>query len=153
MRQTRRLGPPCLRVQRENSPPDCFLIRFTPLTFALDLDPGAVDQQMQRTLRPPMRDVHGKALLATAERAEVRHVPVQADQAEQALDEASRLPQRHAEKDLHRQAGLDGSVAVDRLSPTLACRLAAHAMSGSNQIVRDPRRLSALLYAGQFRGL
>ncbi len=70
-----------------------------------------------------MRDVDGKGLLATAERAEIRHVPVQADQAKQALDEASRLPQRHAEKDLHRQAGLDGSVAVDGLSPPIACRL------------------------------
>ena len=94
-----------------------------PLTFTLDLDPRAVDQQMQRTLRPPMRDVHGKGLLTTAERAEVRHVPVQADQAKQALDEASRLPKRHAEKDLHRQAGLQGSAAVDGLPTPLAGRL------------------------------
>ena len=28
LRQTRRLVPPCLRVRRENSPPDCFLIRL-----------------------------------------------------------------------------------------------------------------------------
>ena len=27
-----------------------------PLTFPFDLDPGAVDQEMQRTLRAPMRD-------------------------------------------------------------------------------------------------
>jgi hypothetical protein len=30
---------------------------------------------------------------------------------------------------------------------------AAHAMSGSNQIDSDPRRLSALLYEGQYRVL
>ena len=83
-----------------------------------------------------MRDVHGKGLLTAAERAEVWHVPVQADQTKQALDEPSSpwslgpvalprldLPQCHAEQDLHRQAGLDRSGAVDRLPPTLACRL------------------------------
>ncbi len=43
-----RFGPPCLRVQRDNSFPDCCLIRLTPLAFTCDLDPGAVDQQVQR---------------------------------------------------------------------------------------------------------
>jgi hypothetical protein len=111
------------------------LTLLSPLAFPLDLDPGAVDQEMQRTLRRPMLDVHGKGLLATAERAEVRHIPVQADQGKQALDETRRLPRRHcrldqwrsnvdhAEKDIHRQAGLDCGVAVDGLSPTLAGRL------------------------------
>lgn len=48
LRHTRRSGPPYLRV---------------PLTFALDLDASAVDQQVERTERPPMRNVHGKGLL------------------------------------------------------------------------------------------
>ena len=100
-----------------------------------------------------MRDVDRKDLLTTTKRAEVRHLPVQADKPQQALDKASRLPQRHAEQDLHRQAGLHSSVAVDGLSPSLPVGFAAHDMSGSNQIVRDPRRLSALLYSGQFRVL
>ena len=135
LRQTRRFAPPCLRLRRANSPPDCLLTLLSPLAFPLDLDPGAVDQEMQRTLRRPMLDVHGKGLLTTAERAEVRHIPVQADQGKQALDETRRLPRRHcrldqwrsnvdhAEKDIHRQAGLDCGVAVDGLSPTLAGRL------------------------------
>ena len=93
-----------------------------------------------------MRNVDGKRLLATAKRAEVRHIPVQANKAKQALDEPGRLPQRQAEKDLHRQAGLDGSVAVNRLSTTLARRLrrprlpvgyAAQVISGSNQPYGD----------------
>ena len=50
LRQTRRLVPPCLRVRRENSPPDCFLILLTPLPFALDRDPGAIYQEVQRPL-------------------------------------------------------------------------------------------------------
>jgi hypothetical protein len=47
-----------------------------PFSFTLDLDPCAVDQQVQRTLGPPVRDVRRKGLLATTERAEVRHIPV-----------------------------------------------------------------------------
>ena len=86
-----------MRVRRENSPPDCCLILLTPLAFALDLDASAVNQQVQRTLRGPMRDVHGQRLLATTERAEVRHLPVQADQEKEALDEPCRLPQGHAQ--------------------------------------------------------
>ena len=43
------------------------------------------------------------------------------------------LPQRHAEKDLHRQAGLDGSVAVNRLSTTLARRLRRPSHLGIDQ--------------------
>ena len=70
------------------------LTLLSPLAFPLDLDPGAVDQEMQRTLRRPMLDVHGKGLLATAERAEVRHIPVQADQGKQALDETRRQGNR-----------------------------------------------------------
>ena len=71
----------------------------------------------------PPRQLVTFARCFTAERAEVRHIPVRADQARQALDKAGRLPQRHAGQDLHRQAGLDGSVAVNRMSPTRACRL------------------------------
>ena len=80
-----------------------------------------VDQQVQRALRPPMRDVHSKRLLVTAGHAEVRHLPVQADQAKMAFDEPTSpwslgpvafpwrdLPQRHAKTDIHRQAGLNG---------------------------------------------
>lgn len=59
-------------------------------------DPGAVDQQVQRPLQLTIRDVDGQRFLATAKRAEVGHRPVVADKAQQALDEAGRLPQRHA---------------------------------------------------------
>ena len=48
--------------------------------FALDLDAGAVDQQVHRPLGPTVGDVDGQGLLAPAQRAEVRHRPVQADQ-------------------------------------------------------------------------
>ena len=47
-------------------------------------------------------------------------IPVQTDQVQQALDEAGRLTQRHAEQHLHRQAGLDRGIAVVGLSATFA---------------------------------
>jgi hypothetical protein len=89
-----------------------------PLPFAFDLNAGADYQQVKRTLRTPLRDVHGEGLLATAERAEVWDLPVQANQAKLTLLEPGRLPLGHAEQDLHRQAGLDSSIAEWRLSPT-----------------------------------
>jgi hypothetical protein len=51
-----------------------------PLTFALDLDAGAVDQEMERPRRAAIGDVDLQGLLATAEGAEVGHRPVQTDQ-------------------------------------------------------------------------
>ncbi len=47
-----------------------------PLAFALDLDPGAVDQEVQWALRGAVGDVNLQALLAAAEGAEVRLSPV-----------------------------------------------------------------------------
>ena len=68
LRQTRRFAPLCLRVRRKThfasqliprincfcSNPECFLIRLTPPAFTRHLEACAVDQQVQRTLRPPM---------------------------------------------------------------------------------------------------
>ena len=41
------------------------MLAGVPLTFALDLDPGAIDQQVQRPLGAAIGDVHGKGLLAS----------------------------------------------------------------------------------------
>ena len=57
--------------------------------------------------------------------AEVGRRQIQADQSEKALDEAGRLPERHAEHDLHRQAGLDRSIDVAGRLTTLAGGLSA----------------------------
>jgi hypothetical protein len=64
--------------------------------------------------------VHNQGLLVPAESAVVRHGPIQADQAQEALDEPSRLPKGHTEQDLHRQARLDGGIAIGLLPTTLA---------------------------------
>jgi len=137
--------PPCLRLRRANSPPDCLLTLLSPLPFALDLDPCAVDQQVQRSLRSAIRNVDLQGLLAAAQGAEVRHSPVQVDQVQQALDEPCRLPERHAEQDLHRQAGLDRFLslitAVVGLPTTLAGR---RGLPGHGGIKPALRRLKAI---------
>ena len=100
-----------------------------------------------------MRNVDGKGLLAATERAEVGHIPVDADQPQQALDKAGRLAQRHAEQDLHREASLDDSVAVAGLSPTLAGR---RSLPDDIWIEPDCQRataLESLLILGPVQGL
>ena len=52
-----------------------------PLTFALDLDACAVDQQMQRPGSTTVRNGNVQSLLTAALSAEVGHCPVQPDQA------------------------------------------------------------------------
>ena len=77
---------------------------------------------MQWPLGPTIREVYGQRFLAEAQRAEVGHRPVEADQLQQAFDEPGRLPERHAEQHLHRKAGLDSGIAIGPLAATLACR-------------------------------
>lgn len=106
-----------------------------PFAFTLDLDPYAVlclavvcvqimrrAQETQRALQPSMRDVHGKRLLTTVERSEIRHITVQVNKLQQAFHKPGRLPQRQPQNGFHLQAGPDGSVAVDGLSSTFANR-------------------------------
>jgi len=81
-----------------------------PFAFTLNLDPCAVDKQVQRALRAAIRNVHRKRPLTSADGAEVRHVPVQPRQPKQTFDEARRLAKRHPEQDFHGQASLDRSV-------------------------------------------
>lgn len=64
-----------------------------------------------------------------------------ADQAQQALDEACRLPQGHAEQHFHGKACLDDGIAVGLLSATPACRRGIPAHLG---IEPDRQRATAL---------
>ena len=112
-----------------------------PLAFTLDLDPGAVYQQVQGTVRAAIGDVDLQGLLTTAKRAKVRHRPVQTDQPQQALDEAGRLAQRHPEQHLHRQTSLDRGIAVVGLAATLAGR---RGFPGDGGIEPDRQRAPAL---------
>ena len=63
-----------------------------PFAFSLYLDSGAIDQEVQRTLRAAVLDVDGQGFLTARQRAEVGHRPVKANQAQQAFNEPCRLP-------------------------------------------------------------
>ena len=117
------------------------MIAGVPLAFALDLDAGTVDQQMQRTIRSTVGGVHLQGFLPPRQRAEVRHRPVEADQLHLALDEPGRLPERHAEEDLHGQAGLNRGIAVVTMLAALAGR---RGLLGHRGIEPDRKRASAL---------
>jgi hypothetical protein len=93
-----------------------------PFAFALNLDAGAVDQQVKRTFGAAIRDIDGQCLLAARQRAEVGHRPVEAYQPQHALDEAGCLPERHANQHHDRPASLNGSIAIGLLATRLACR-------------------------------
>ena len=81
---------------------------------------GRPDLQGLLVNSPSRRMFHSPAGQWAAEGAEVRHGLVQTDQMQQALDEAGRLPHRHAEQRLHRQAGRDRGIALVGLSATFA---------------------------------
>jgi len=117
-------------------------------TYRLD-----VHQQVQRAVRAAIRDVDLQGLVAAAQRAEVRHGPVRADQAQQALDEPGRLPQRHPEQHLHRQAGLDGGVAVVGLPPALAGRRGVPDHRGIEPDRQRAPALERLVVCGPVPGL
>ena len=103
-----------------DAPLGATMLSGTPLTFALGLDTGAVDQKFQRAFPSTVGDGHVQLSLATAQGAEVRDRPVQLDQPKQAFDETSRLSQRHTEQHLHRQARLDRRIAEAQLPTTFS---------------------------------
>ena len=92
------------------------------LAFALGLDAGAVDEQVQRTLAAAIGDAHLQSSMAAAQNTEVRHHPVQADKLQQALHEPCRLSHGHAKEHFHRQGSLDGFIAESLLPTALARR-------------------------------
>lgn len=85
------------------------------------LMPVLSHQKMQRPLPTAIGHVD-QGRLAPAERAEVRHIPVQTDQTQRAIDDAGRLAKRHAEQHRHRRTGLDGGLAVGLMSAMPARR-------------------------------
>ena len=67
------------------------MFTFVSFTLALALDPSAVEKQVKWALRAALRNVHRKCLLASADGAEVRNVPIEARQPQEAFHKARRL--------------------------------------------------------------
>jgi hypothetical protein len=125
-----------------------------PFTFARELDPGAVHQQIQRGGAGPVGQLHPQRLLAPAHGAEVGHAPVKARQAQHTLNQTQALTQDQAEQALDAQTKRDDCLREDQLATLLAAGRwplagAYHCMSLYSQIVNDPRALSAALYSAQ----
>ncbi|GFE98195.1 hypothetical protein DmGdi_32680 [Gluconobacter sp. Gdi] len=51
------------------------VLTSVPFTFSLDLDPGAVDQEMQGAVRTAIRNIDCQGFLPADQRAEIRHRP------------------------------------------------------------------------------
>jgi hypothetical protein len=124
-----------------DSPLRATTLAGAPFAFALDLGASAVDQLVQRPLWAPVGDVDNQGLLAARQRAEVGNRPVEANQPQQALNVPGRLPERHAEQHLHRQADLNDSIAVGLLAATPARQ---HAIPADNAVEPDHQRAPAL---------
>lgn len=93
-----------------------------PFAFSLNLDPGAVDQKMKRTVRTAIGDIDRQGFLPTTQRAEIRYRPCQPHQAQEAFDKARRLSQGKTKQNLQRQTGLDRSIAVTPLATAAPLR-------------------------------
>ena len=120
------------------------------LPFSLDLDAGAVDQEMQPAGGSAIRDVDLQGLLTAAEGAEVWHRPVEVDQMQQALYKPRGLPEPNPNSTfIVRQVWIAASLQSG-CRPRLSVGAASQIMARSNQIVSEPQRFSAALQAGQF---
>lgn len=62
-----------------------------PFAFSLDLDPGAVDQEMQGAVRTAIRNIDRQGFLPAAQCAEIRHRPRKSGQAQKTFDKTRRL--------------------------------------------------------------
>lgn len=120
LRHRRRFAPPCLRACHSPSP--SALMPFGAALEPVARTPLIIDQKVQWPLRAPVGNTHSQGFLAPAQRAEIRHRPVEADEPQKALHEPGRLTERHAEEHLHRQARLDRGIAILWLPASLARR-------------------------------
>ena len=91
-----------------------------PLAIAAKLDAGAVNEQVERVAGFPIRNLHRDPRLASAQRREVRHRPIEPRHPDQALDQPDRLAQRKTEEHFERQAALDRGIGKDLRPSTLA---------------------------------
>lgn len=101
-----------------NLPSRTAVLARMPLAFTLHLEASAINQEVQRSLRPAIGNVHRKGLLAAAQRAEIGHRSVKTGQLQQARDEPRCSPKLHPKEDFDRQAHLDGCSAVGLLAAT-----------------------------------
>lgn len=111
------------------------------LAFAAHLDASAVGKQLQACRCWVCTDRHCQILLAPAGSAEVRHLPFQAGQLEQALRHAPRLPSRQVEQPLNGHAELNCMLT---LLPATAPLAAGTAVPAHVLVQPDQQRATRL---------
>lgn len=109
-----------------------------PFAIAEELDPSAVDQQVQRTVRTAIRDLDGQGLLPAAQRGKVRPGPVQASQAQQAGHHSSGLRNGNLNRTLTVKQNCMAASENTAGRPGRPSRGARQVMSLSTQMSRDP---------------
>jgi len=98
------------------------MLAGVPLTFTLDLDAGAVDEEVQRAGSSTVRQANVERSLTAAQGTEIRNGPVQPDKPQKACNKACCLPQWHSEQHFLRRTSLDRGIAELLLPTTLAGR-------------------------------
>jgi hypothetical protein len=93
-----------------------------PLAIAFGVNARAVDRHVQGVGAGTTGDVENQGLLAAAKSSEVQYRPLKSGKIEQTCHHPGRLPQRHPEERLQRQAGLDRGNGKDGLTTAPATR-------------------------------
>ncbi|KAB2530174.1 hypothetical protein AL035_22045 [Salipiger aestuarii] len=128
-----------------DTPPGTAVLAGVPRAFPLGLATGAIDEKVERAGSAAIWQADIQCFLAAAQRAEIGHSPIEANQLQQAFHDPSRLPQRQPEQHFQSEASLDRSVTEAPRPARLPLGGGTQIISGSNQIANGPRCLSAAL--------
>src|ERR687897_609990 len=121
-----------------------------PFARAAQLQPGTVDQQVDRSASRAGLRRQLQAPGPPAEGGEIWHRQVEAEQLEDRADQPLGLAQRQVEHRAQCQSGRDCQVRVVRLTARRGAAFQAAIASSVNHTVRLPRCRSASLYSDQF---
>src|SRR3954465_15577369 len=134
------------------------MLLVEPFTFAVDLDAGAVDEDMQRFIVDDPLWQNGQTAAATTERGVVGNSDLNAEQIRDRSQRTLGLTKRLMQHKPKRQFGLDSDVGIDRLAaPLSGCRCIPrlHGIVGVTRYLTFGillRRLSLTLYGMDFHG-
>ena len=119
-----------------------------PLSIAEELDPRAVDQQVERATGTPIGDLDRQCPLPLAQGRIVRNGPVQARHLQKAGHHPGRLPKRQLEQHLDGQTELDRRIGEYRR----ATGLAVMRREPGHLLVQPDQQRSALAQGGSVAG-
>jgi hypothetical protein len=108
------------------------------LTSTLQLDPGAVHHQIQRSIRALMRDLKHQCLLPSANGRIIRHIPVHVHHLPEAGHHPGRLPELQLEQDLIFRQNWIAASENTAGRPGLHSGGASQTISLSSQIITNP---------------